>query len=294
MKTNSKPISPLRQRMIEDMALRKLAPHTQSHYLRAVINFTRFLGRAPDTATPEDLRRYQLHLVESGTTSIMLNATITALRFFFAVTLDRADAMSKMSPVREPRKLPVVLSREEVARLIEAAGTPKYQAVLSLAYGAGLRASEVVNLKVSDIDSTRMTLRIEQGKGRKDRYAMLSPMLLERLRAWWWVAHARGKMLDGGWLFPGQNPVNPMSTRQFNRICRMAAEAAGIDKRVSPHTLRHSYATHLLEQKVDIRVIQVLLGHKRLETTALYTQVATEVLREVDSPLESLRTQPPG
>ena len=294
MKTKSKPISPLRQRMLEDMALRKLAPKTQSHYLRAVINFTCFLGRSPDTASPEDLRRYQLHLVETGTSNIMLNATITALRFFFAVTLDRPEALAKMSPVREPRKLPVVLSREEVARLIEAAGTPKYQAVLSVAYGAGLRASEVVGLKVGDIDSTRMTLRIEQGKGRKDRYAMLSPMLLERLRIWWRDAHARGKMLDGGWLFPGQNPINPMSTRQFNRICHLAAEAAGIDKRVSPHTLRHSYATHLLEQKVDIRVIQVLLGHKRLETTALYTQVATEVLREVTSPLESLRTQPPG
>ena len=288
MTHTSKPVSPLRQRMLEDMTLRKLAPQTQSHYLRAVINFTRFLGRSPDTATPEDLRRYQLHLVETGITSSSLNAAITALRFFFTVTLDRADTMAKMSPMREPRKLPVVLSREEVARLIEAAGTPKYQAVLSLAYGAGLRASEVVNLKVGDIDSTRMTLRIEQGKGRKDRYAMLSPMLLERLRAWWRVAHARGKLLDGGWLFPGQNPVNPMSTRQFNRICHLAAEAAGIDKRVSPHTLRHSYATHLLEQKVDIRIIQVLLGHKRLETTALYTQVATEVLREIDSPLEAL------
>ena len=290
MKTKSKPISPLRQHMLEDMALRKLAPQTQSHYLRAVIRFTHFLERSPDTATPEDLRRYQLHLVETGTSNIMLNATITALRFFFTVTLDRPEALAKMSPVREPRKLPVVLSCEEVARLIEAAATPKYQAVLSLAYGAGLRASEVVNLKIGDIDSTRMTLRIEQGKGRKDRYAMLSPMLLERLRVWWRDAHARGKMLDGGWLFPGQNPINPMSTRQFNRICHLAAEAAGIDKRVSPHTLRHSYATHLLEQKVDIRVIQVLLGHKRLETTALYTQVATEVLREVASPLESLST----
>ena len=294
MKTNSKPISPLRQRMIEDMALRKLTPHTQSHYLRAVINFTRFLGRAPDTATPEDLRRYQLHLVETGTTSSSLNAAITALRFFFAVTLDRADAMAKMSPVREPRKLPVVLSCEEVARLIEAAATPKYQAVLSLAYGAGLRASEVVNLKVGDIDSTRMTLRVEQGKGRKDRYAMLCPVLLEHLRAWWRAGRAQGKLLDGGWLFPGQNPVKAMSTRQLNRICHMAADAAEIDKRVSMHTLRHSYATHLLEQKVDIRVIQVLLGHKRLETTALYAQVATDVLREVTSPLESLRMQPPG
>lgn len=289
MTQTSKPVSPLRQRMIDDMRMRKLSDATQNHYTRAVVHLTRFLGRSPDTATAEDLRRYQLHLVETGTSRLSLNRTITALRFFFAVTLDRPEALAKMSTVREPRKLPIVLSREEVARLIEAAGTPKYQAILSVAYGAGLRASEVVALKVGDIDSTRMTLRIEQGKGRKDRYAMLCPVLLERLRAWWRFAHAKGKMLDGGWLFPGQNPVNPMSTRQFNRICRMAAEAAGIDKRVSPHTLRHSYATHLLEQKVDIRVIQVLLGHKRLDTTALYTQVATEVLREVTSPLEALR-----
>jgi integrase/recombinase XerD len=289
MSHTTKPVSPLRQRMIEDMALRKLAPKTQSHYLRAVINLTCFLGRSPDTATPEDLRRYQLHLVENGISSIMLNHTITALRFFFGVTLDHAEVMARMSSVREPRKLPVVLSREEVARLIDAAGKPKYQAVLSVAYGAGLRASEVVALKVGDIDSTRMTLRVEQGKGRKDRYAMLSPVLLQCLRVWWQAAHAKGKMLDGGWLFPGQNPVNPMSTRQLNRICHMAAAAADIDKRVSMHTLRHSYATHLLEQKVDIRIIQVLLGHKKLETTALYAQVATDVLREVVSPLESLR-----
>jgi site-specific recombinase XerD len=219
----------------------------------------------------------------------MLNSTITALRFFFGVTLDHAEVVAKMSSVREPHKLPVVLSCEEVARLIEAAGTPKYQAALSVAYGAGLRASEVVSLKVGDIDSTRMTLRIEQGKGHKDRYAMLSPLLLERLRAWWRFAHAKGKILDGGWLFPGQNPINPLSTRQLNRICHMAAAAADIDKRVSMHTLRHSYATHLLEQKVDIRIIQVLLGHKRLETTALYAQVATDVLRGVTSPLELLR-----
>ena len=289
MTQTTKPISPLRQRMLDDMRMRKLSDKTQSHYIRAVVNLTRFLGRSPDTATAEDLRRYQLHLVERGISRISLNRTITALRFFFGVTLDRAEAMAKMNSVREPRTLPVVLSREEVARLNAAAGKPKYQAALSVAYGAGLRASEVVALKVGDIDSTRMTLRIEQGKGRKDRYAMLCPVLLEHLRAWWRVARAKGKMLDGGWLFPGQNPLNPMSTRQFNRICHMAAAAAGIDKRVSPHTLRHSYATHLLEQKVDIRVIQVLLGHKKLETTALYTQVATEVLREVVSPLELLR-----
>jgi len=289
MTHNTKPISPLRQRMIEDMRMRKLSPQTQTAYIRGVVNLTRFLDHSPDTATPEDLRRYQLHLVETGTSSIVLNSTITALRFFFGVTLERPEALAKMSPVREPRKLPVVLSLEEVTGLIAAADKPLYQAALSVAYGAGLRASEVVALKVGDIDSTRMTLRVEQGKGRKDRYAMLSPVMLERLRAWWRFGRAQGKMLEAGWLFPGQNPVNPMSTRQLNRICHRAAEAAGIKKRVSMHTLRHSYATHLLERKVDIRVIQVLLGHKRLETTALYAQVATEVLREVVSPLESLR-----
>jgi len=234
MTQTTKPISPLRQRMLDDMRMRKLSDKTQSHYIRGVVNLTRFLGRSPDTATAEDLRRYQLHLVERGISRISLNRTITALRFFFGVTLERPEALAKMSPVREPRKLPVVLSLEEVTGLIAAAGKPKYQAALSVAYGAGLRAGEVVALKVGDIDSTRMTLRIEQGKGRKDRYAMLCPVLLERLRAWWRAAHAKGKILDGGWLFPGQNPVNPMSTRQFNRICRMAAAAADIDKRVSP------------------------------------------------------------
>jgi site-specific recombinase XerD len=174
--------------------------------------------------------------------------------------------------------------------VLAAAGNLKHQTALAVAYGAGLRASEVVALKVTDIDSERMTLRIEQGKGRKDRYAMLSPVLLERLRVWWRVAHAQGKMLDGGWLFPGLNPIEPLSVRQLNRAIHAAAQDAQIDKRVSMHTLRHSFATHLLEQKVDIRVIQVLLGHKKLETTALYAQVATDLLREVVSPLENLRS----
>jgi integrase/recombinase XerD len=246
MTQTTKPISPLRQRMIEDMRMRKLSDTTQGAYIRAVVNFTRFLRRSPDTATPEDLRRYQLHLVETDISRIRLNATITALRFFFAVTLERPEALAKMSTVREPRRLPVVLSRAEVARLIAAAANPKYQAALAVAYGAGLRASEVVTLKVGDIDSTRMTLRIEQGKGHKDRYAMLCPLLLEHLRAWWRFAHAKGKILDGGWLFPGQNPINPMSTRQLNRLCHSAAEAAGIDKRVSMHTLRHYVASRTM------------------------------------------------
>jgi site-specific recombinase XerD len=179
--------------------------------------------------------------------------------------------MAKMHTVRVPRTLPVVLSRSEAARLIAAAPSLKYQAALSVAYGAGLRASEVVGLKIGDIDGERKTLRVEQGKGRKDRYAMLSPVLLARLRTWWRVAHAQGKLLEGGWLFPGQQPVNPLSTRQLNRAVHAAAAAAEIDKRVSMHTLRHSFATHLLEQKVDIRVIQVLLGHKKLDYVPLQT-----------------------
>lgn len=282
------PISPLRQRMTDDMRMRHLAPKTQASYLRIVREFTRFLGRSPDTATVEDLRRYQLHLVDHGVSPVSLNAAITGLKFFFEITLHEPDLMARMQPVRVPRVLPVVLSPDEVGRLIAATGNLKHQTALSVAYGAGLRASEVVALKVGDVDGQRMTLRIEQGKGRKDRYAMLSPVLLERLRVWWRVAHAQGRMLEGGWLFPGLDPLDPLSTRQLNRAVHAAAEAANIDKRVSMHTLRHSFATHLLEQKVDIRVIQVLLGHKKLETTALYAQVATDLLREVISPLEKL------
>ena len=282
-------ISPLRQRMLDDMRLRKLSPKTQTGYIRAVKRLAGFLHRSPDTATVEDLRRFQLYLVDHGTSPITLNATLTGLKFFFEITLERPEAMARVSTVRVPRKLPVILSPDEVARLIAAAPSLKYQTALSVAYGAGLRASEVVGLKVGDIDSQRMTLRIEQGKGRKDRYALLSPLLLERLRAWWRVARAQGKMLDGGWLFPGQHPIDPLSTRQLNRAVHAAAASAELDKRVSMHTLRHSFATHLLEQKVDIRVIQVLLGHKKLETTGLYAQVATEVLRAVVSPLEATR-----
>jgi site-specific recombinase XerD len=255
-----------------------------------VRRLARFLGRSPDTATAEDLRRFQLHLVDVGISPISINATITALKFFFEATVGRPELGTKMRPVRVEHKLPVVLSRKEVARLIESAGNLKYRTVLSVAYGAGLRASEIVSLKTSDVDSERMTLRIEQGKGYKDRYAMLPPLLLERLRAWWRYAHPLGQIRRGGWLFPGQNPINPLGTRQLNRAIHAAAQAAHIDKRVSMHTLRHCFATHLLEQKEDIRVIQVLLGHKKIDTTTVYTHVATEVLREVVSPIESHRT----
>ncbi len=289
MNPSSSKVSPLRQRMIDDMRMRKLELKTRTAYLRAVKKLADFLKRSPDTATVEELRRFQLYLVDQGTSPITLNATITGLKFFFDITLGRSELMAKMQPVRVPQKLPVVLSREEVSRLIAAAPNLRSQTALSVAYGTGLRVSELISLKVSDIDSKRMTLRIEQGKGRKDRYAMLSPVLLERLRAWWRLAHAQGKMLPGGWLFPGLNPMDPLTTRQLNRTIHMAAETAKIDKRVSMHTLRHSFATHLLEQKVDIRVIQVMLGHKKLETTSIYTHVATEILREVVNPLEAMQ-----
>ncbi|MDH3692585.1 MAG: site-specific integrase [Gammaproteobacteria bacterium] len=284
----NQPISPLRQRMIEDMQLRQLAPGTQTSYIRAVKKLAGFLGHSPDTATAEDLRQFQLYLTDQGTSRITINATITALRFFFEVTVGDKNIVDKLNTVPVPRKLPVVLSREEVGRLLEATSSLKYKAAFAVAYGAGLRISEVARLKISDIDGERKTLHVEQGKGRKDRYAMLSPVLLDILRAWWREGHAQGLLLEGGWLFPGQDPVNPLSTRQLSRAIRAAAVDAEIDKRVSMHLLRHSFATHLLEQKVDIRLIQVLLGHNQLETTRLYTQVATDVLQEVTSPLEIL------
>ncbi len=284
--TPSAAVSPLRQRMLEDMRMRQFAEHTQEGYIRAVRKFSTFLGRSPHTATADDLRRFQLHLVDSGTGPVTINATITGLKFFFDVTLGRPELMQKMTHVAVPRKLPVILSPEEVGRLIAAAPNLKHQAAMSVAYGAGLRVSEVVSLKVSDIDGERMTLRVEQGKGRKDRYAMLSPVLLERLRAWWKLGHAQGKIRHGGWLFPGLDPTDHVTARQINRAVHLAAATAGIDKRITPHGLRHAFATHLLEQRVDIRVIQVLLGHKRLDTTSLYAAVATDLLRRVISPLD--------
>jgi integrase/recombinase XerD len=277
-----KPISPLRQRMIDDMTARRFTEKVQKDYVRHVKTFTAFLGRSPDTAASEDLRRFQLHMAQQQISAGSINAAVAALRFFFNVTLERPDLVRHLTTVNTPGRAPVVLSQEEVASLLEAAPGLKVKAALSVAYGAGLRVSEVVALKVSDIDSERMTLRVERGKGQRDRYVMLSPQLLELLREWWRAARPQA------WLFPRQNPVNPMSARQLNRAVHAAKNLAGISKRVSTHTLRHSFATHLLEQNVDIRVIQVLLGHAKLETTALYTRVAVNTIRDVTSPLERL------
>jgi integrase/recombinase XerD len=275
-------VSPLRRRMIEDMTIRKLAPKTQQGYIRTIKNFAAFLGRSPDTASFEDVRRFQLHLAESGADTATRNHATSALRFLFRITLKQPAIIEHTQFIREARKLPVVLSPEEVARLLNAAPGLKYKAALSVAYGAGLRASEVILLKICDIDSKRMIIRVEQGKGRKDRNVMLSPHLLALLRAWWQAARPKG------WLFPGRNPVQPMTTRQLNRACHAAAQGAGIERNVSLHTLRHSFATHLLEQNIDVRVIQVLLGHAKIESTALYTRVATKTIQRVMSPLERI------
>jgi integrase/recombinase XerD len=263
----------------------------QKAYVRHVRTFTAFLGRSPDTATSDDLRRFPLHLAQQPISAGSINAAIAALRFFFTVTLERPDLVRPLRTVNKPRRAPVVLSQEEVGRLLEAAPSLKYKAALSAAYGAGLRVSEVANLKVSDIPgsspgtSHRMMLRVEQGKGQRDRYVMLSPQLLELLRDWWRAAR------PPVWLFPGQNPINPITPRQLNRAVTAAKDLAGISKRISPHTPRvtaRGFATHLREQGVDIRVIRVLLGHAKLETTALYTRVAVSTVRDIKSPLERL------
>jgi len=252
---SEKPISPLRARMIEDMRVRSFSPATQRGYIRGVKMLAAFLGRSPDTATAKDLRTFQRHLAATGVPPGVQNMTVSGLRFFFRFTVDKPETTRHLVYTHEPRKLPRVLSSEEIGWLLTAASEPKDKAMLSVAYGAGLRAMEVVALKVSDIDSKRMLLRVGNGKGGKDRYVMLSPTLLEALRDWYRIARPRV------FLFPGRDKIGPMTTRQFHRICKGAAKRAGLPTWVGPHTLRHSFATHLLENNLDVRVIQVLLGH---------------------------------
>ena len=279
---STKTVSPLRHRMIEDMSLRNLAPRTQEHYIRSCKKLAAFLRRSPDTATAEDIRLFQLHLAEQGVSICSRNRTMTGVAFLFRVTLRHPEIADQIEYIAEPQKIPVVLSPEEVRRLLDAAPSFKCRLLLSLAYGCGLRASEVVSLKVSDIDSAQMVIRIEQAKGRKDRYVMLSPELLDMLRQLWKAARPQG------WLFPGRPALNPLTTRQLNRLFHLAAKAAETKKGATLHSLRHSFATHLLESKLDIRMIQALLGHKRLDTTAHYTRVATNLISKVVSPLDQL------
>lgn len=262
------PISPLRQRLIDDMNMRRFSYETQRNYLRDIGRLASFLGRSPDTATADDLRRFQIEQQDDGVPVPTMNSIVSALRFFFTQTVDRPDLARRLVRLAHPRKLPVVLSRDEVARLLNATTCLKHQAALSVAYGAGLR--------------------VERGKGGRYRNAMLSEDLLLLLRQWWKAGRQQGVMHREGWLFPGQNAMKPLSTRQLYRVVVEAARAADISKRVGPHTLRHSFATHLLEDGTDVRIIQVLLGHAKLNTTAFYTKVATRTVRSVTSPLDKL------
>ena len=281
----------LRERFVEDMTVRGFTDKTRHDYIRTVAGFAAFLERSPSTATAEDIRRFQIHQSERGMNAPAMNSAVAALRFFFNYTADRPDLARKLIRLRYPRKLPNVLSPDETARLIAATTCLKHRAALCVAYGAGLRVAEVASLKVGDIDSERMLIRVERGKGGRCRHALLSADLLALLRAWWQQGRRDGVMLPAGWLFPGQDPAKPITTRQLSRVVEAAAEAAGLTKRVSPHTLRHSFATHLLEDGVDIRVIQVLLGHAKLDNTALYTRVATKIVRTVTSPLDKITAQ---
>jgi site-specific recombinase XerD len=274
--------SPLRRRMIDDMTVRNLSPATQRSYIHAVAKFSRYFGRLPDRLDIEDVRVYQVYLVSQGISWPALNQTVCALRFFYGVTLNRPEIPERIAYAREPRKLPVILGADEVVRFLEAVPSLKTRTALTTAYAAGLRASEAVGLKVADIDSSRMLIQVRHGKGAKDRAVMLSPQLLAILRTYWRLARPKE------WLFPGRDAGKPIDVQVLHAACRSAVKAAGLAKRVTVHTLRHSFATHLLESGVDIRIIQVLLGHNSLSTTARYTQVATTTIAKTQSPLDRL------
>ena len=282
--------SPLRQRMIEDMNARKLGAGTQRVHIHSCKRLTEFLKRSPDTAAAEDIRRFQLHLIESGLSICNRNRIMTGVKFLLRVTLRRPDLAAEIYHIREPQKIPQVMSTEETRRVLAVATSLKARAALSLCYGCGLRAGEVVRLKVKHIDSAQKIIRIEQSKGRKDRNVMLSPETIDLLRKWWkgrrgFDAHTP---IQERWLFPGRKPGMPMTTRQLNRLFHEAADWAGIKKGVTLHALRHSFATHLLERGTDIKIIQALLGHDKLDTTARYTRVATGMISSIKSPLDLL------
>ena len=282
--------SPLRRRMIEDMTVRNLSPATQRSYVHAVSKFSRFFGRSPDRLELEDVRTFQVHLVAAGVSWGALNQTVCALRFFYGVTMDRPELPERIAYARQPRSLPVVLGADEVVRFLEAVPGLKTRTALTTAYAAGLRAAEAVRLKAVDIDSARKVIRIEHGKGGKDRYVMLSTQLLTIPRTYWRLARPTT------WMFPGRDVTRPLDPQTLHAACRSACAAAGLDKRVTVHTLRHSFATHLLEAGTDIRIIQVLLGHNNLSTTARYTQVASHTIGRTVSPLDRLKLEvvPPG
>ena len=276
-------MTPLRQRMLEDLQIRRYSPVTIRIYLRAVAEFARHFGKAPDRLGAEHIRQYQLFLIKekqvSRPTFIQM---VCALRFLYTHTLNRKIPMERIPFPRRERKLPLILSREEVKGLLQAPADLRHRALLAILYGCGLRVSELVELKVSDIDSARNVLRVRHGKGRKERQTLLPTKLLELLRCYW------RNQRPTDWLFPSADSTRPISPKAVYLTCRKAAQRAGISKPIHPHSLRHAFATHLLEAGVNLRTIQILLGHANLETTARYLHVADVAVRSTASPLDSL------
>lgn len=283
-------MTPLRRRMIEDMRIRNLAANTQRVYLAHIVRFANHFRKSPDLLGPPEIRAYLLHLTEERRLSASsVIVTVAALRFFFVVTLKRSWIVEDDIPAgRQAKKLPVVLSKDEVARFLAAVEHPVHRLILTVCYATGLRISEAIRLRPEAIDSRRMTIRVEQGKGRKDRYVMLPPTLLAMLREHW------RRNRPGEWLFPGREPSQPVHPLTVNLTCRDARERSGIGKPVAPHALRHAFAVHLLEAGTDIRTIQLLLGHRNLSTTARYLMIADDRIRATVSPLESLHLGTPG
>jgi site-specific recombinase XerD len=277
--------------MIEDMTARNLGPHSQRSHIHSCRRFAAFLKRSPETATADDVRLFQLHLVESGLSTSNRNRIMTGVKFLFRVTLRRHDLAAEIYHLKEPQKLPLTMSPDEAKRLLDMAYSLRDLVMLSLGYGCGLRAGEIVRLRAGDIDSAQMIIRIVQSKGRKDRHVMLPEELLVSLRQWWTVRPTRFDAdvpVRERWLFPGGRQGQHLTTRHLSRIFHETAAAAGITKRVSLHSLRHSFATELLEKGTDIRYIQALLGHSKLDTTSRYTRVATGRIATIDSPLKQL------
>lgn len=274
-------MTPLRQRMIEDMRVRNLSPHTQRLYVERVAKFAQYFGKSPELLGPEDVRTYQVYLTyQKGASSSMLQQTVCALRFLYRNTLGKEWALPYIPAPKREKKLPMVLSQDEISRFFENLPNLKHRALIMTAYSTGMRVSEVVSLRVADIDSERMMIHIKQGKGRKDRDVMLSPNLLELLRAYWKVAR------PAEWLFPGQRRGTHLTPKRVHQVCVKASAAAGLTKRATVRALPHSFATHLLEAGANIRVIPILLGHRSLRTTARYTHVSRETICSTSSPLD--------
>jgi len=283
-------MTPLRHRMIEDMQVRNLSTDTQRAYLHQVSRFARHFGKSPELLGPTDIRAYQLYLVQDRKLSASsIVVAVSAIRFLYKITLQRGWSVDDAIPTcRTPQRLPVVLSREEVSRFLDAVEMLKHRVILTVCYAAGLRVSEAVRLKPAAIDSQRMVIRVEAGKGRKDRYVMLSPRLLDMLRSYWRTARPKE------WLFPGDLPGQPISTFAVEHACRKARGEAGITKPVTPHSLRHAFAVHLLESGADLRTIQLLLGHRSLSTTAQYLRLATSKVCATASPLDVVQATSPA